>query len=81
MMRNSLWTVLIVAVSFLTILSTGCGKKADPRYLHVNYPEAVSDLDVSIDKDGAVLKWSIPGRAWTCGTCQDPEECVESEWR
>jgi len=61
MMRNSLWTVLIVAVSFLTILSTGCGKKADPRYLHVNYPEAVSDLDVSIDKDGAVLKWSIPG--------------------
>jgi len=60
MRRNELWTTLIITVSFLTIFCVGCGKKADPRYLHLNYPEAVSDLDVSIDKDGAALEWSIP---------------------
>ncbi|MBW2630426.1 MAG: hypothetical protein JRC90_01455 [Deltaproteobacteria bacterium] len=61
MKRNNLWAILIMTAFFLSIFCSGCGKKADPRYLHVNYPETVSDLDVSIDKDGAVLKWSIPG--------------------
>lgn len=61
MRRNTLWATLIIAVFFLIIFCVGCGKKANPRYVHVNYPETVSDLDVSIDKDGAVLKWSISG--------------------
>ncbi|MCD6486916.1 MAG: hypothetical protein J7K35_06295 [Syntrophobacterales bacterium] len=61
MKRDSLWIILIITVFSLAVFCSGCGKKADPRYLNINYPEPVSDLDVSIDKDGIVLKWSIPG--------------------
>ncbi|MBW2558053.1 MAG: hypothetical protein JRD69_04345 [Deltaproteobacteria bacterium] len=68
MKSDKLWAILIIAAFFLSIFCAGCGKKADPRYLHVNYPEPVSDLDVSIDKDGrAVLKWCIPGEPGHAG--------------
>ena len=63
MKRNRLWVTLIIVVSFLAILCIGCGKKADPRYLHANYPGEVSDLNVSVDKEGGtVLEWSVPGK-------------------
>jgi len=67
MKRDKLLAILVVVAFFLTIFCLGCGKKADPRYLHVNYPGEVSDLDVSIDKDGAALKWSIPGERGCAG--------------
>jgi hypothetical protein len=61
MKRNTLWASLIMTAFFLSIFCSGCGKKADPRYLHVNYPAEVSDLKVSIDKEGrTVLEWSVP---------------------
>ncbi|MBW2544335.1 MAG: hypothetical protein JRD43_02445 [Deltaproteobacteria bacterium] len=61
MKRDKLWAILIVAAFFLSIFCAGCGKKADPRYPHVDYPGEISDLKVSIDKEGrAVLEWSVP---------------------
>ncbi len=79
MRRNKIWTALIIAVFFLTIFCIGCGKKADPRYVHVNYPETVSDLEVSIDKDGTVLKWSISGERGYAGRVKILKSVLKSD--
>ncbi len=55
-------TILIISVSFIVIFCAGCGKKADPHYSSPDYPGPVSDLDVSVVKDGAALKWSVPAQ-------------------
>ena len=60
--RNRLWIVFGVATFSLALLCAGCGKKADPRYPHDNYPERVSNLEVSIDGGKAALEWGIPGQ-------------------
>ena len=68
MRKNELWAILIMAAFFLAIFCVGCGKKADPRYPHVDYPGEVSDLEVSIDTKGrTVLRWSIPGERGYAG--------------
>ncbi|TFG91941.1 MAG: hypothetical protein E4H15_04800 [Syntrophobacterales bacterium] len=60
--RNRLWMVFGIAAFSLVLLCTGCGKKGDPRYPHDSYPEKVSNLEVSIDGEGAALEWSVPGQ-------------------
>ena len=59
--KNGLWkAILMTAIFFTAVCCAGCGKKADPCYPFTDYPEAVSNLEVSLDKENVVLKWNIP---------------------
>lgn len=58
--RKRWWIICGAALLSLALVSTGCGKKADPRYRPDTLPGKISNLTVSVDDGKAILEWSIP---------------------
>ncbi|MBN2539232.1 MAG: hypothetical protein JXB09_04215 [Deltaproteobacteria bacterium] len=80
MKNDTVWAILMLLVFSLSIISTGCGKKADPRYPDVDYPGEVSDLKVFIDtKDRAVLEWSVPKELGYAGHVRILKSALKTE--
>jgi len=47
----------------LTVTQAGCGRKTAPLPPQLVVPEAIADLSVVLDSEGATLGWSYPARS------------------
>jgi len=52
--------ILYALILALVFSFMGCGKKGDPIYPQVVYPDAVSDLGVTLRDGGMDLAWNLP---------------------
>jgi len=53
--------VVLCALMLVLVFSVmSCGKKGDPIYPRVVYPDAVSDLGVTLRDGGMELAWTLP---------------------
>ncbi len=52
----------VLAVLFLLIMGSGCGRKGDPRAPELVAPETINNLSAQQDKVGISLTWSRPAQ-------------------
>ncbi len=55
--RHAVW---IIAVSFLLLVSQGCGRKGPPVAPHLQAPVAVKDLSAKVVDCTVELGWTVP---------------------
>jgi hypothetical protein len=60
--------IIILLISLLTILATGCGKKDLPRLPHPPDPITVTDLNYTLEDNTLNLQWTVGADAVKLGS-------------